>query len=88
MSENDVVNVIFRVMDGDVIALFPDIAENYMGRKDYCVSYAHIGQHSAADYHGCIMASRPATESEYASLARELKTIGYTLQIRSRRSRR
>lgn len=79
----DSVKVVFRVDDdGDVFALFPDeMADN----QGHCVTYAHVGQHSAADYVLCLQRSRPATVEEYRKLAEELRQIGYQLQIRSRR---
>ena len=40
-------------------ALFPELpADNY---GNYCDSYQHVGQHCAADYHGCIANSDPAS---------------------------
>lgn len=76
----DVVKVIFRIDDdGDVYALFPDVPADDQG---HCTTYAHVGQHSAADYNHCIAKSRPATVEEYTPLAEELKQIGYQLQIR------
>lgn len=79
----DVVRVIFRVWDddGEVLALFPDLPAS----PGNCTSYAHVGQHSAADYGHCIAKSRPATVEEYSQLANELQQIGYQLQIRYKR---
>lgn len=62
---------------GSLIALFPEVPADYGGL--HCLSYEHIGQHGAADYHGVISASLPATEAETASLAAELRSIGYDL---------
>ena len=77
-----ITKVVFRVdtskeFKGTVYALFPEINENN-GR---CSSYSHVGQHSAADYHGCIKTSRPATEEEYKPLFDELTSIGYNLRV-------
>lgn len=68
-----------RTKDGSVFALFPLIATDRNGY--YCQSYQHIGQHSGADYAGCVRASRPAKPSEYKDLARELRGRGYRLQV-------
>ena len=58
---------------GEVIAFFLDQPERDTGT---CMSYMHIGQHSAAMYpHDMTV---PATESEYAPLLAELAGIvGY-----------
>ena len=75
--------VIFRwEREGGVFALFPELpADNY---GTYCTSFQHIGQHCAADYHGCIAQSRPATPAEYADLFEELELRGYHLDVRQR----
>ena len=61
--------VIFRQdISGDCFALFPELPSDEFG--NYCTAYQHIGQHCAADYHGCIANSDPATPDEYADLYR------------------
>jgi hypothetical protein len=88
MSEtNPPVVVIFRKWkeDGEILALFPtEIAHDH-----YCTVYAHVGQHSAGDYHACIALSTPATPAEYASLKRELESepYNYNLTVRKRYTR-
>lgn len=73
--------VVFRIYkDGDVIALFPDLADT-----SGVACYQHVGQHGAADYDIVIGQTKPATVDEYTPLATELKQIGYQLRIRSRR---
>jgi hypothetical protein len=74
--------VVFRKFrsGGDILALFPELAATHDGR--YCESYQHVGQHSGADYEGCIAVSVPARPEEYGDLARELTRIGYDLEIR------
>lgn len=74
--------VIFRKFkDGDILALFPEIDEG-----GACVeSYQHVGQHSGADYNGCMRVTVPATPEEYKDLVVELECIGYNLLIRKRR---
>lgn len=76
--------VVFRVWKdtGDVLALFPDLRET----NGFCTSYMHVGQHSHADYTGCIQATRPARRAEYADLQRELENMGYNLRVRARRT--
>jgi hypothetical protein len=75
--------VLFRISKAktpaDVFALFPYIPGTVDAST--CMSYQHLGQHSAADYEHCIKGSRPATPKEYATLAAELKSIGYNLRI-------
>jgi hypothetical protein len=75
--------VVFRwEREGGVFALFPELPADNQGR--YCTCYQHIGQHAAADYHGCVARSRPATPSEYADLCEELELRGYHLEIYQR----
>jgi hypothetical protein len=75
--------VIFRKFkEGDVIALFP----REPGTNDpygTCMSYQHIGQHGAADT-GIVSITKLAKPAEYAALARELRSIGYTLDIKTK----
>ena len=47
-----------------IIALFPAEPSDIAGL--YCLSYERIGQHSGADYHGVIQATRPARIEEAA----------------------
>jgi len=76
--------VIFRKWpDGEILALFPGEPSDVVGRL--CTSYQHIGQHSGADYAGCMARTKRATAAEYAPLLKELRQIGYdNLQIRLR----
>lgn len=72
--------VVFRVWpNGDVIALFPQIADSYDGRT--CSSYEHIGQHSAADTFCVVRQTRLAKPKGYRELAKELKGFGYKLVV-------
>lgn len=75
--------VVFRKFKDDksIVALFP-MELNY--HDGYCESYQHVGQHGAADYKHCIAISTPAKPKEYAALYRELLSIGYTLEVRSK----
>jgi hypothetical protein len=68
--------VIFRVYpDGDVIALFPQIAAGYLGYS--CQSYMHVGQHGAANPNAVIEQTKLASRKEYQVLLQELEQIGY-----------
>jgi hypothetical protein len=76
------INTIFRKWDnGDIIALFPDVPHN----RSYCLCYEHVGQHGGADYSGVFKCTAPATPEEYAPLKSELESIGYILNVMSRR---
>lgn len=81
----DKTRTIFRMFKGEVLALFPAIA----GTTDpaTCLSYAHNGQHGSAHFHHVRNASRLATPTEFASLAKELRSIGYDLDICKRSTR-
>jgi len=87
-DENTPVVVVFRQWrennGGDIIALLPELPADYQGR--YCDSYEHVGQHSGADYHGVIQATKPVTNEEAAELADELARIGYVLRPLKRAS--
>jgi len=61
-----------------LFALFPHEVADYKVNVTY---YEHLGQHSSADYRFCINSSRPATESEYSSLKREMEGLGYNISI-------
>lgn len=64
-----------KFKDGEVIALFPQIAGNVAGWL--CQSYMHVGQHGAADPHIVYGETKLATPDEYAVLHAELEQIGY-----------
>ena len=70
--------VVFRILNGEVIALFPRLAGSY--DPSTCLSYMTTGQHSAASV-GLGRSCRLATRREYAPLARELRRIGYKLRV-------
>jgi N-acetyl-anhydromuramyl-L-alanine amidase AmpD len=57
--------------DGDVLALWDD-GEGF----GWVSSYQHVGQHSYASAE-LIIELAEATEDEYATLLRELESIGY-----------
>lgn len=85
-QETNKVTVIYRkYADGSILALMPGLPADARG---HVTSYQHLGQHGAAEYAGCVRATRPATPVEYASLHRELMSLGYQLTIRQRNQRR
>lgn len=80
--------VVFRVWtDGDVIALFPQIPADLQGFL--CQSYMHAGQHGAADDKFAVVPkTKLATPKEFIELKRELRQIGYNLQVGKRCTRK
>lgn len=84
MASQDIVNVdvVFRFFRKEIIALFP-----YEIWSGYDVtSYAHVGQHSGADYKGVVNSSRPASVGEYLPLLQELQSIGYNVTVINKRN--
>lgn len=78
--------VIFRILQGEVIALFPE----FPGTNDpaTCESYMHFGQHASASADLTGRGTKPATEEQYTPLLKELQSIGYDdLKICTRASR-
>ena len=76
--------VIFRMFrDGEVIALFP----HEDGGNGYIMSYMHIGQHGAASPL-IVNDTTQATPEQYKELFEELQSIGYSLEIGKRMSKR
>ena len=74
--------VVFRKFkEGDIIALFPRLP----GTNDpyTCESYMHFGQHGSADP-AIVNITKLATPAEYTPLAKELRSIGYKLDIRTK----
>ena len=75
--------VIFRKFpDGDVIALFPEIAGTYEYWQD-CLSYMHVGQHGSASV-DLVQSTKLASETEYQDLYNELTAeypFGYDLKV-------
>ncbi|MDA3780312.1 MAG: hypothetical protein PF487_08885 [Bacteroidales bacterium] len=77
---NKEISIIFRKFsNGDIIALFPYIVEDYKG----CVMcYEHIGQHGIASYNHIINQTKLATEEEYSDLLNELNGIYWDLYLK------
>jgi hypothetical protein len=72
--------VIFRMFNGEVIALFPEQKES----RGNVNSYMHIGQHGGANYDLVMSKSKKATPSQYKDLKTELKSIGYKLDVKEK----
>jgi len=70
-------NVYFHMLEGDVIALFPDIEAD---RKGNISSYMRIGQHAAASPL-LLRETEEAKLSEWLPLYRELVQIGYKMRV-------
>jgi len=79
-----IVKVIFRVRDGEVCALFPEIPVtcNIYACQCYTIGTGH-GTASV----GFMYVSKPATPIEYRDLAGELARIGYKIKIGKRFTR-
>jgi hypothetical protein len=85
--------VIFRRWrdTGAVIALFPEEPADASG--GYCMSYMHVGQHGAANYHDIVSGSGEwgnaksntlpvdPSDPDVFELKAELEGIGYKLRI-------
>lgn len=84
MKDINKTEVIFRrESDGQILAVFPYDISTHEGE---ITVYAHLGQHSQADYNYCVMNCKPAKESEYTPLFQELESIGYNLKTIKRRN--
>jgi hypothetical protein len=70
-----------------VLALFPGLPGTYDPAT--CSSYAHVGQHGAADYSACMERTVPADSEapDVLALRAELERIGYRLRIIRRAGR-
>lgn len=79
---NEKVKVIFRKYQGEILALFPELPGT--SKAHTCLCYAHVGQHSSANYHWIIGHSKPAKPEEYQALYAELQAIGYELDIKQK----
>lgn len=79
-QDTEFTDVIFRLLEGQVIALFPGLCGDY--DINTCLSYQHVGQHGAASL-GLLKnrATRPAKPDQYAPLLRELEQLGYKPRV-------
>lgn len=79
-GSGDVTRVHFRMIGGEVIALFPDMEESRYRGARIIGSYMHVGQHSAASSE-LIQELEAAEPSAFADLKAELEGIGYKLEV-------
>lgn len=81
IKERIKVDVQFRIIDDEVIAVFP----YEIFSKTLTMGYSHIGQHG-----GCAWDintfTKPASEEQYKDLLKELQAIGYDVNIIKRRN--
>lgn len=63
---------------GDLVAVFPEIPADDLGR--YCFAYDETGTQTAAEYEEIIQDTTPVTPTEYGRFAHELTMLGYDLQ--------
>jgi hypothetical protein len=71
--------VVFKIMDDEVLAIFPDNLYNeQLYGKSIVDSYMHTGQHSACSVE-LLDELEDASEEQYKDLKNELETIGYKL---------
>ena len=74
---------VFRVYpNGDIIALFPQLAARVDGY--HCQSYMHVGQHGAASTNCVVLQTQLAKPAEFNPLLKELKQLGYNPLIAKR----
>lgn len=87
MDTPESVPVIFRILEEQVIAIFPTIPGTYDAYT--CSSYMHVGQHGACDPVGLMQRTEQAPEYTYRDLKRELESAPYhyKLEVRRRLSR-
>lgn len=87
-KDKDKTKVIFRFWkeSKDVIAIFPEIPGTMESHT--CQSYEHIGQHGACSPAIIIDDSRLAKPEEYKDLKKELRNIGYNLEVVKRYTRK
>ena len=76
-------DVIFRKFKDEILALFPYMIADYNGNV---TCYAHIGQHSSANYNYIITNSKPIHDPKNLNLYKELINIGYNLKIIKRQN--
>ena len=76
--------VIFRMLNGECIALFPELPGNNSCLT--CLNYMRIGQHGIGNAN--VTGTKPASFDHYKNLLSELTNIGYNLKIVSRFSYR
>lgn len=89
-KDNYKTDVIFRVVTiqgiTEVTAFLPHDVNSLAGDV---TCYAHIGQHSSANYNYCVSKSRLATPEEYEDLKKEMETLfGYNFNVIKKQNRK
>ena len=80
MTNMKTTKVVFKIIDDEVIAIFPNnIYNEQLYGKTMVDSYMHIGQHSACSIE-LIDELEDASEEQYKDLKNELENIGYNLE--------
>lgn len=79
-KKGDNIPVIFRKEKdtNEVVAVFPTLYYYDKVRWTEVWCYTHSAQHSEINYYYYQMETKPAMESEYTSLMKELEGLGYT----------
>jgi len=78
--------VLFRMDDGQVVAVFPDVPGT--GDPNTMACFSHVGQHSSCTQEW-LQTTTPAWSSDYAALKAELESppYEYTLKVRQRQTK-
>lgn len=79
--------ILRRDPDGTLVALMPEYPADEYGRL--VTSYAHVGQHGAADYGYVIETTQPVRDTSAPDVAEfldELARVGYDVSLRMRRT--
>lgn len=75
------VKVVFRMFDGQVVALFPELPAN--NTDNLCQSYTLAGGFGAEEPESFIENSEPAHPRDYTLVKGVLKQLGYTAEVLS-----
>lgn len=78
-ADEPITPVIFRMLEGECIALFPYEPSDNLGWN--CTSYMHVGQHSGADPR-IVYKSKRASYERYQELKTELEGDPYFYKLR------
>lgn len=69
----------FVLLDGEVLAIFPDIIEVVYNGHTYFSSYMHIGQHGECE--DTFLQNEAATPEQYAALKKELESEPFNYEL-------
>jgi len=81
------VDVLFRIdkPSGEVTAVLAEPGAVTFNSRGLATCYAHAGQHGECHVAWYLQRTRKAKPAEYAKLAAELVSIGYSLNIKHKR---